>query len=427
MRLCVLLGLLISIALLALPVLLCQKADALIRSRRYLAAEEMLSIASRLAPWDEDILLIRARAARRRGDVAAFGKLLRSAVDAGLAQDRVELEMRMIAAEEGELEPLTQQLSANPPADSDLDATWEACVRAALQRHNLPLCQSMIAEWKEALPASPGPYFFEGRVLEHRNDLSGAEASFLEALSITPDHGPALYNLARVLESANRLEESRKFYARASSVLSEPHSALVGEARVARLAGNLDYAEQLLVKAMGRPVDSVRKMQARIGESSQIGTSAAKAELGHISLERKQWQDAIRWFASALDEDPFAWKYRYGYATALRESGDSESAKEQLKIVSGTQTAIKNCDGLIAKLQTDPGDLEARLQVGQLMLTYVSPAQGSRWLEGVLAIDPTNAVARQALVDYYSAIEEPTGEQLTRLNQHRRYLEESDD
>lgn len=415
-RLAALIAVLLGCIAFGVPQILLSRAKSQIGSRQFAAADSTLAWAQKFSPWNEDLALLRARCARRRGDVKHFAILLQSARDKGLPEQLYDLELQLVAAEQGQIEPLLARLAQGESSSLSGLAVFEALVRGALQRHDLPMAEQLISNWRVEHPGDPGADFYTGRIAEHKDNLQLAEEAFREALVKAPNHGPAAYNLARVLEGQNRYDEAVAAYEKAAAVLVEPHSALVGQARSLRLNDRLGDIEPLLTKALERPADSVEMMQARIGERSRIGHSAAKAELGHLELARGNAEKAVEWFEKALAENEYDWKTRYGYSTALREAGDPNAALEQIAIVQETQQAIEDCDALISALQTEPNNIEARIRIGQLMLNYISPDQGVRWLEEVIARDPQNEVARQALANHYRSVDSRSESEQTRLN-----------
>lgn len=368
-------------------------------SQQYLAALEWLPGATKAEPAEGHFL--HARVARKLGDYEEMARQLEAAAKHGAARTRVELELLLAEAQRGRLAPLESQLGTLLAEGRDPAEVCEAYVQGCLLNYRLDDALRILQLWQADYPQDARPHLLRGRILEHRTNFPGAKREFAKALEKNPRDAAAAYNLARNLISDHKPQQAIELYRRCAEFLGNPQPGLIGEAHCHRLLGDLDRAERLLEQARAAPDKFLDAAYRLVGEPSESAAAKLSAEFGLLALEQKDYPRAVEHLQRAIESNPKDWRNRYQLGIALRQAGRREEAAEHLKIVSETNQALSRCDLLIAALQKDPADAEARFVVGQTFLKYVSEKQGLVWLNSVLKYAPDHRGAHALLEEYF--------------------------
>lgn len=368
-------------------------------AQAYIAALQWYPAATRSNTPDAHFL--RARLARKLGQYDVMARALQRAAEQGADRRQVELELLLAEAQRGRLAPLEAELGKLLAEGRDPAEVCEAFVQGCLLKYRLDDALQMLELWEADYPRDARPHMLRGRILEHRVDLVGAKQELEQALRKNPRYGAAAYNLARILVTEHRAKEALPWFRVATDSLGNRRPGLIGQAQCRRMMGEFAEARQLLEQAQAAPNEYLQAAFRIAGEP--LGSAAAKLslELGLLAADQVDYESAVPHLTAAIDANPNDWRNRYQLGMALRHVGKAEEAARHLAIVEETNRAMAGCDNLITKLQHNPSDVEARFEIGQTFLRYLSENQGLVWLNSVLDYDPNHRRTHEVLEEYF--------------------------
>ncbi len=402
LRIGLLIAVLIGVGLLSWTPWCLQQARESIRLHNLAEAEEWLE-QSRLIPWkSQERMFLKARIARKLGKNREFGRYLEAARLQGMDEERLELERMLQRAQLGDLQTLDEQFPDLLQRGEDLSAICEAYVLGLMMQFRIDQAMSIIEVWKADFPNDPQPYFLEGRLLEYQTFLDGAAIALKRAIDRAPHHTPALVALARVEADQQNYDAAIGWYQQAAAFMEEPQPALVGMARCYRDQGNLDEARQVLERALKRPEDDLVDAYRFVGARGETALAQAPIEMAKLELAENHPEEAIQWFERALAADSNDWKNRFLYGQTLQRIGEAERAAEHLAQAEDARTAFERADLLIDSVRKDPSDVEARYEMGLILMDHMSENNGLVWLKSVLKYDPHHVKTHQKLAEYFT-------------------------
>lgn len=394
----------------------CVKQQQLIAGRNWLQRAEELGCNS------GDFWLDRASLARRLSHPEEFVRALENAAGQSNRQ-RIDLELMLADAQRGDLTRLDKQLAdvllKGGPGDEICNAYVEGC----LIKYRLDDAMAVLAVWEQDYPLDPRVNLLRGRILEHRVNVPGAQGEYLAALKKQPHFAVAAYNVARTYVTDQKPEAALPYYQICARSLGNPVPGLVGQAQCERLLRSYAAAEEHLQQAKSAVSASTDDAYRLVGEPAETAASLLSAEQGRLAAEQGQHEEAVDYFQAALLRAPRDWKLRYQLALSQRQTGDLREAEQNLKQVEDTKQALARCDRLFDVLHHDPANIEARLTIGEVFLSYVSENQGLVWLNSVLDLDPGNLAAHRLLAEYFESHTDDRSDFAELAQRHRRWLD----
>ncbi|MCG6158248.1 tetratricopeptide repeat protein [Rubinisphaera margarita] len=379
-----------------------QQARESIRMHDLVAAESWLQRSS-VIPWTSaERTFLRARIARKLGKNREFGRYIEAARLQGIDEERLDLERMLQRAQLGDLEPLDEQFPQLLQRGEDLSAICEAYVLGLMMQFRIDQAIQVIELWKADFPDDPQPHFLEGRLLEYQTYLDGASIALKRAVDRAPHHVPALVGLARVEADQQNYEAAIGWYQQAAGLMEEPQPALVGMARCYRDQGELAEARKVLERALARPKDDLVDAYRFVGARGETALSQAPIEMAKLELAENHPEDALAWFEQALVADPRDWKTRFLYGQTLQRTGKVDQAAGHLAQAEAARNAFERGDVLIDAVREDPSNVEARYEMGLILMEHMSENNGLVWLKSVLQYDPHHVKTHQKLAEYFT-------------------------
>ena len=155
---------------------------------------------------------------------------------------------------------------------------------------------------------------------EMLNRLPEARAAYDVALALKGDSPEGHAGLGNVLRRTKLFDLAEKEYQKALSLNKKNPDAMMGLAVLFAERDDLDKAADMYVKAFSvKPKDYEAAFKA-----------------ANVFWRQKKYDDAVKYYKKALDLKPDYIDARFGLGLALKEKGDPEGAKPELK---------KACDG----------------------------------------------------------------------------------
>ena len=389
------------------------------------SAQHWVERARRVSSRNPETELIAARIARRQGDLDEAADLLRQAEQWGADRRDVRLEELLALAQTGNLDPIESELAtrlAEPGAPTDEISDAYANGLAVASRFED--AASLLAAWRDDYPDDPRPHYRLGRLHEHFERWEAAEAAHREALRINDDFHPARYRLGRVLTMQRRLDEAESEF-RKSLEVSNPLAAKVELAASLRGLGRADEARDLLRDVLAHPRESIDASYRAFGENP--GHFSAAAMLGDLESESGNPDEAMQWLQLALDDNPRDLTARYSMAMTLRQLGRNDEAEAEFERVRVARAALERINPLRDRVSTRPDDLEARLELGEILLEHESQKMGLFWIRSILGYAPNHAGAHQALARYYRQRQVDDPQYAALASQHERAANDAAD
>ncbi len=209
-------------------------------------------------------------------------------------------------------------------------------------------------------PQSAQAYYRLGRVLEKKNDLSGARDSFGKACDLYPNFGAAHYALMRVYERQGNTEAARE-----ELRLYEKNKYDVpdgGDRFQAEL--NAIYTDPGVLLALGVEYGNQGKLQEAVvkhEEALQFDPSLVGAHINLISLYGRlhNYQKAEEHYRQAAQLDPSRSETYYDYGVLLLQQGkiqDAESAFRKSLVLDPHNAQAHNNLGDVLQRQSKLSD-----------------------------------------------------------------------
>lgn len=382
-------------------------ASVAVRQRNPEQASSWLELGQRLSTKNAEGQLLRARLARRSGDLPQMQRSLMAAADAGAAQQRIELEQLLAEVQSGHLEGAEARLSQwltdghpDTPEIADAYANGLALVsRFAEALH-------VLEAWANDYPSDPMPVFRAGKIHEFYEDKESAQSAYREGIRRDSDFYPARFSLGRLLLDEKKPEEARGTL----EPCLEMANPLAVEVAIAQCLLELGETEQAVA----------RLRQVLAHDNSEIDASyrallsrperfIAAAELGQALVNRGDFEDGLRWLDRALQHNPRDLSARYSRAVALRGLGKEEIAQTELEDIEAYREAMQQVNNLRNQINRAPQNVDARIELGTLLAEYESVQNGLFWLKSALTYEPENELAQQRIAKYSQHDPEPIG------------------
>jgi tetratricopeptide (TPR) repeat protein len=345
--------------------------------------------------WDDHpgVRLMMARVARRAGQMEDAERLLddywaRHGDDEALVFERL-----LLRAARGELEVAGPPLLARAQADGpDAGPALEALVTGYLVRYRWGDAIRTLDEWLGRHPDDTTALLLKGKLQEQRLDPEGPAVAYRRILELDPDHDEARLRLATVL--------LQRFYGEEAL----PHLEFLRT----RLPDNPEVAYQWAV-ALGL---QGRTDEARAALDDLLRTrphhAAALAARGRYAVQAGDEAAALDYLTRAVRLDPGNTAVRHQYAQALTRAGRAAEAAREQQVVDRMRGDMERMNQLIAgPLQTTPNDPDVHHQIASIALRSGQPAEGVRWLQSALQVDPNHLPSHNALIGYYQATGNP--------------------
>jgi Flp pilus assembly protein TadD len=144
---------------------------------------------------------------------------------------------------------------------------------------------------------------------------------------------------------------------------------------------------------------------------------AALLGLGQAKIWAGQYEGALDHLNRALELCPRNLDARYARAQAWSLQGQRSQAQPELQEVSTARAALTRAGELASEILRNPRDLEARIEIGTILIRYGDRDEGASWISSVLQYEPNHQAAHRLLAEYY----EQQGDK-ERAERHRHAL-----
>ena len=384
-------------------------------------AERWLNWASHFSSTNARAEFLRARLARKQGQLDRMAEFLQVAYKLGYDKTQLQHEQDLGLASMGRLEGGTEerliQWLAESPAEADEIIDAYANGLTALSRFDDAV--RLLVEWEQASPSNPIANYRRARIHEYFHLPEEAEKEYQKAIGKDPTFSKASYHLARVLLQRRHPEEALEYF-RACEKGAPALAAKTGIAGCYRSLGEPEKARKTLLEVMESSYDAIQNSYRSVDESQERFVAAS--ELGCIETELGEFAEARKHLELALDKFPLDSIARYSYAVTLRGLGLTDEAEENFERTRKARAALDQVSELQEVLRKQPNDTEARMRIGKIILEHEAEHAGVFWIQSIFAYDPDNAEAHQTLAEYYEAKPNPSTDDKKLAQYHRSFL-----
>lgn len=342
---------------------------------------------------------VKARIARREGDLREMEKQLQAASERGLSTQRVKRERILAAVQSGQLE--RHEATVNRwlmDADGDSAEICDAYANGLALVSRLDDAAKVLEAWHADDPTHPVPLYRLGKLHEYFDDQEAAERAYLEASEKEASYPPALFRLANLYLDAKQPAKALDLYERCAAI-DNPLAAQVGMARAMIDLGQPEQAKRQLEQVLSEPAERLEDSYRSLKENPE--TFIAAREFGKLLLNEGKSNESLRWLEVALEKNPRDLAARYSRAVALRRTGRQDEATEEFREVAETKAALEQVNVLRNQIGRNPNDAESRVMLGSLLLEHESERNGLFWLNSALTVDPQYVDAHARLASYY--------------------------
>ncbi len=351
-------------------------------------------------PRSAEAHFLAGRAARKCGDAPAALRHLDAAAGFGFDAGEIELERALLLASAGGTDRvealLARHLEAGHAAGADIGA---ALAPFYLAQFRLPEAAAVATKWTEADPRSTRAWEVSADVFERLRRREPAAESLRALVRLAPHERRPRAALVRLL-----LE------------LRQATDEAVGHAEwLARTAPGDPAAAVLLA--------SCREAQGRADEAMNILDDALKGApkdapalhlRGKLEMNRGRHADALPFLRRGAEADRSDVQLLYSLFVCLQSVGTPAEAREAEARWKRCETDLGRVRELSIQVSQQPNKPELRREIGELFLRHGRDADGVRWLESALQLDPAHAPTHAALAAHF----ERTGD-AARAAEHR--------
>jgi tetratricopeptide (TPR) repeat protein len=359
-----------------------------------------------LSVWPNSGLthLLAAQAERRAGFLPAAEEHLRQAQRLLKRREGVVLELRLLAAQKGDIDQIEALQDQIDKKSEDESLILEALTAGCLRLYRLGEAAYCIGRWLEIQPDNPAVYVARGGLRELIGSYRPAAEDYRRAVELNEEDDSTRQKLVRVLLDTNQFEEAETHLQKLSQRQPDNPDTLVSLARLQFAQGHTEEAGQTLDEMLVQFPHHF----------------AALAEQGRIALQLHQLDKAETCLRQAIELQPFDYVAHYNLSLCLRgqphrqaEASQQEKRAKELKDGGARVREIVTRD-----LRERPDDPALLCEAGVIFLRAGNIKGGLGWLRLALRQDPNYPPAHKALVDHY----ERMGDTL-RASFHRRILE----
>lgn len=382
------------------------------------SAERWISIAKSVSWRHGEMELLSARLLRRQGRADELEQALQRAIRSGADSKLVSLERALAQAQSGSLDSVEPQLfDALRNGIGDSAEISDAYANGLTISSRFDQALKVLQAWQIDYPKDPRPAYRIGRIFEHKAVWDKAQEHYRQSISVSPTYYPARFRLGRVLMYDRQLDAAKDEFATCLS-MDNPLAAQIQIASCLKAQASTNQAAELLREVLKNDDAKILASYAALEETPEHHEAARI--LGDLEFELGNNAEAVRWLEHALAFNDRDSSSRYSLAVTLREMGREEEAEEHFSRFQLVREALSRANVLRSRIQADSEDVDARFELGELLLTHESIRMGLFWLRSVLEIQPDHQGAHRTLAKHYSDLAVNAPEYKTLADFHRQ-------
>jgi len=344
-----------------------------------------------------------AKVYRRQGKFDLVRENLQTAWDRGVPVEQLEREQWLAMAKSGqtrEAELHLRQLMLDPRDDGQ--EICESFVTGYLLNHQFAKAASLLDVWEAEFPEDPRPHELRGLWFEDTERWSEAATCYQRALSLAPGRTRIRRDMAACLRELHEYDKAEIQFLQCLQETPDDSQLLI------------QWGEWLL--SNGKTDEAISVLQKVLNLDS--GNQDARFAMAKTLLMDGDARQALESLQQLHNEKPSDSKIQYSLASALQASGMTEQAADMFKQVTAAEKKLRRKQELIESLDQDRNQPDVLYEIAMISMNHESPAEGLRWLQSLLDLNPRYVAAHVALADYYHRTGKPELEE-----KHRKLAE----
>ena len=324
-------------------------------------------------------------AARLDGDHAAARRHLGRAKEVGWSPEDIEVETLLLRAETGEFRDAEPPLRAllDKPDFPDRDHARAVLVPRYIVDYRLADAYRVLQPWVEADPGNVKARLWMAEVARRLEVTQLATESARAAAEAAPDNPETRLRCGQVLLDLHQAGEALPHFLWLADRRPDDPGVLLAIAKCHKELGD--------AAAAGRVLDRLLDRHPR--------NPLALAERGFVAMQAGRPADALPSLKAAAELIPGDPDVSYNLAVCLAQTGDEAGAKAWRERHEKSAADLREMTEVTKAVAKDPRNADLRFKAGTLMIRNGHEAEGVRWLQSALAVDPAHKPSRDALAE----------------------------
>lgn len=252
--------------------------------------------------------------------------------------------------------------------------------------------------WQDQFPGDAAAFYHRGRMYELQTELESALVHYRRAVEVQPSLHRASYRMGLGLQQQRDYQEAETFFRRCLDSPYEP-IARIELADCLWQRGQNDLAWETIEPVLDQTPSALSVLYLQVEEFLDEDRVAITAARIRDSQDRPE--EAI-----ALWERVIAYNHRNpeahgSLAAILRRVGRDKKAAQHAAIQEQMLAMRQRCAELRLRTSDHPEDLEARIELAELLLQCESPAAAQLVVQEILVLDPDNREALRLRAEVY--------------------------
>jgi tetratricopeptide (TPR) repeat protein len=369
-------------------------AQEAMRQENWDEAKRQLDQALRAQPRSSATHLLAGRICRLSGDFAKAEHHLKECKRLqGQVNEALQLEWLLYRAQTGEIDLVAPGLlAALENKDQEKAAILEALAAGYLAERRWGKALQALSRWLKIEPENAKALDWRGQARLALGSREDAFADFERALKIDPKRFHTRLHLIDGLLAALNLPQAQAHL----DVLRKGHpnlpQVLFALARCRLLQGKRAEARKYLDRLLATNPEDVQGL----------------AYLGNLECEENNLEKAEKLLRQAIRANPADVESRFHLYQVLLRDGRKKEADSALKNYKQIMQDVERLQMLLTKkIETNPGDAQVPLEIGETYQRLGHDAIAVYWLQAALKRDPELKSAHRLLAEFYSRTNQP--------------------
>ena len=341
------------------------------------------------APWlgsPNSFRWLLAEAHRKAGDRGRVQRLtdamLADGMDSNLASSPIILMEASLGTPQRVREKLGPLLQIYKENGSEVLA---ALAQGYMIQGNSAGASQTLSLWAELFENDFQLEFWRGVLATQNYQLDQAVPAFQRSIELNPNYPRARLELAEVLIEQAKFEEAKSGYQWLAERFPNNQEYITGYARCLL---NLGYPDQA-VEQLNKLSDVTRLPSPELSLVCETNLEAGRVEEAskQASILLNRWPKALPYL-----------QLQARCKAKLNQQSESDSLFAQ---AAESQTKRPEVDRMLEQLAVDEGNQQLRIDLGEMMMTYLDPAGGVGFVQMASRMAPNNLRGHQLLSYYY--------------------------
>jgi tetratricopeptide (TPR) repeat protein len=368
-------------------------AHQLLAVREYARARQELSACLDAWPLNAEANYLMARVCRQEQDFTNWEAYIDRASQLQWSPTAIGLEQSLRQAQAGFPGPVEQPLLQHmkeQPADAPL--VYEALAQGYKVNRRYRELWQLAAAWTDRFPNDWLGWRYRGDAFYLDGGASRAIAEYEHALQCAPDPNLVRPQLAAAYSDAGHQQEALAIYQDVLKDKPDDPRALFGTAVCQNALANEAGARAALAALLHVAPEHVSGMVLKAKLDLNAGHARQALELLQKAEKLTPWRSDVL----------------NNLISALQQMHQTAAAKECARKLKGLNQNLRDIYRLQKELHKKPRDITVRYQIAELYRQIGNNGEAVRWYSGVLAIDPTHAASRRAMIELLGGADKVT-------------------